>query len=118
MTTRGPICFHVTSVANRASIETHGLDWRHMGSAQTVAGGEAPELDGIWLCETEWEVEYFAGMASSVGIEAVDVWEVTLPPGGELIEDEAGYRYYPEPVPIERLRLIRRDWSVPSPFRD
>lgn len=110
--------WHVTSSENRRSIEEHGLDWRQMGIAGGVAGHatgrRTPEAEGIFLCEDWFEVEWFAQMARSTGIESVDVWEFSLEPTETAVEDQTGYRFLPHPIPRERLRLVRQDWSPPS----
>jgi hypothetical protein len=89
-----------------------------MGLVGGVAGHDVgvrtPEKEGIFLCDDWWEVEYFAQMARSSGIDSVDVWEFSLDPTETAVEDQTGYRFLPHPVPRERLRLVRQDWSPPS----
>lgn len=65
--------FHVSAVANRDSIEQHGLDWRRMGVAPGVAGGHTPELPGIFLQESE-DAHFIVEMAPF----ATDVWKVSV----------------------------------------
>lgn len=81
-----------------------------------VAGNHGtPELGGIWLVEDWDEAEYFASIAIGSGIEAVDVWEVSLGAGESLVEDDAGYWYLPTAVPADSVRLVRERWS-PNPL--
>ena len=104
---------------NRVSIETHGLDWRHMGVTNGVAGGwRQPEVDGIYLCHEEWDTQYFAEMAISAGHDKVDVWEVSLPSGSALVEGDGGYEYFPQPISRDAIRLMRQDWTPTSRFAD
>jgi hypothetical protein len=111
--------FHVSPSLNRDSIEKHGLDWRHMGATNGVAGGwQKPEVAGIYLCHDEWEVEWFAEMAISAGHPKVDVWEVSLSEGSVLVEGDGGYEYFAESVPREAIRLVRQDWTPESRFDD
>jgi hypothetical protein len=114
--------WHVTSSVNRPSIEEHGLDWRYMRLAGGVAGHatgvRTPEQEGIFLCDDWFDVEWFAQMARSAGIESVDVWEFSLEPTESAVEDQTGYRFLPHPIPRERLRLVRQDWSPPSMEED
>jgi hypothetical protein len=51
--------FHVSPVANRASITAHGLDWTRMGAARGIAGSRAPEVDGVFLCASDFDVDFF-----------------------------------------------------------
>jgi hypothetical protein len=115
--------FHVTSSLNRDSIERNGLDWRLMEAAHGVAGivdlrPHRAEVEGIYLCEGDFEVDWFAEMAIGQGHPAVDVWEVSLPDGADLVESDNGYRYYPEPIARTAIRLVKQDWSPESRFRD
>lgn len=41
--------FHVTSVRNRTSIATNGLDWTRMDGAPGIAGSPVPEQEGCFL---------------------------------------------------------------------
>jgi hypothetical protein len=110
--------FHVTSSVNRASIEKHGLDWGQMGAAHGIAGvpgaSLAPEVEGIFLLESEDELEWFAQIGIGQGHQSVDVWEASLPDDAELIETDSGYSYWPTPIPSSAIRLVRADWT-PKP---
>jgi hypothetical protein len=86
-----------------------------MGPEPGVAGNRAPaEDEGVYICDSWDEVEYFAEMAQSVGIDSLDVWEFFLSPTETITEDGTGYRFLPHPVPPERLRRVRGRWSPPS----
>jgi hypothetical protein len=98
--------WHVTSTRNRESILRHGLDWRHMSYALGIAGDETPEGECIFLARYEDEVDWFVGMSRSHH-DAVDVWEVTLE--HEPQDEVDGYLCVTEPIPAERVRLVRTD---------
>jgi hypothetical protein len=85
-----------------------------MGRVPGIAGAPRPEVAGIYICDDEWEAEYFAEMGTSHHHAAVDVWEVSIESDSDLVEDEAGgYRYMPAPIPRGKIRLVREDW-VPT----
>ena len=69
-----PTLYHVSSVANRASIEAHGLDWRLMKHAPGIAGSPSPEIDGVFLCEDRWVAAWFVELNNTDG--DVDIWAV------------------------------------------
>jgi hypothetical protein len=106
--------FHVTSVHNRHSIETYGLDWMRMKDAPGIAGSGEPEQEGCFLCLDEHEVEWFLVGNNTGG--SVDVWAVDCVDETELIESLEGHHYVAAPIPPERLSLIRRDIE-PRPRR-
>jgi hypothetical protein len=94
--------FHVSAAANRASIERHGLDWRLM-TRPGVAGSREPELDGIFVCESEGEVDFFTEMARVPS----DVWAVDV--SRRWVESgTTGWLIVPEPLPAGAVRLVRR----------
>lgn len=99
--------FHVTCVANRASIAVNGLDWRLMGDARGIAGSRVPEQQGCFLARDESETEWFVQMNNTGG--PVDVWEVTGVSADDLLESPEGYLYLPGPIPPSRLRLLRTE---------
>jgi hypothetical protein len=95
--------FHVSATANRASITEHGLDWRRMVNPG-VAGATEPELDGIFLCESEFDVEFFTDMSRVPS----DVWAVNV--SGRWVESgPSGWVFVTEPIPASALRLVRCD---------
>jgi hypothetical protein len=94
---------HVSAAANRESIAQHGLDWRLM-TRLGVAGSSGPELDGIFLCESEADVDFFTEMARV----ASDVWAVDV--AGQWVESgPSGWVIVLEPIPATAVRLVRRD---------
>jgi hypothetical protein len=99
--------FHVTSTSNRESIRRHGLDWRRMGAACGIAGSGEPEQEGCFLCEGEFEADWFVQMNNTGG--TVDVWEVTRVDAAALAESPEGHFYLPQAVPPDRLTLVRTD---------
>jgi hypothetical protein len=101
--------FHVTFTANRESIRRHGLDWRHI-TGPGIAGSETAEWQGVFLCASLEDAEFFAQMGTRRG--PVDVWSVRL--DGEWLEgapDANGgggdsWMICPQPIGRERLRLV------------
>jgi hypothetical protein len=99
--------FHVTSSANRESIDRHGLDWNLMSAARGIAGSNSPEQEGCFLCQGESEADWFACMGSSFG--PVDVWAVEGVNESDLIESPEHYFYVAFPIPRGHLKLVRQD---------
>ena len=94
--------FHATATENRQSILRHGLDWRQMGTAPGIAGSREPELPAVFLCESREEIGFFTGMSRL----PVDIWAVRV--DGLWVESGPdGWIILPEPVPPERLRLVK-----------
>ncbi len=106
-----PLHFHVSSARNRASIATHGLDWRRMGAACGIAGSPVPEQEGCFLVPDEFSADFFVRMNAPGG--PVDVWEVSGVQEAELLESPEGFAYLPAVVPPERLRLVRTEEPRP-----
>lgn len=99
--------FHVTSVANRASIEEFGLDCARMGGARGIAGSHRPEAEGCFLAADEWETDWFVQMNNTGG--PVDVWAVDGVEEHQLVDNGSGHFYLPGVIPREALTLIRID---------
>lgn len=106
--------YHVTSSANRKSIELHGLDWRH--GAGGIAGSLAPEQKGVFLARDAHQVEFFVRMGT-LRFPALDVWEVTLdedlpeglPRHHPLAREFDGFLCWMQAIPSSQLRLFKRD---------
>jgi hypothetical protein len=107
-----PTFYHVTASRNRESIERYGLDWSRMGSVSGIAGSRRPEVDGVFLCRDDGEVEFFCRMNAAGG--PVDVWQVNGVGESDLILAPEGFVYLPRPVPIEDLRLVQ-SMRLPEP---
>jgi hypothetical protein len=103
----GRVLFHVTSVANRESILTHGLDWSRMRDARGIAGSRQPELDGVFVCLDEFEVDWFVRMNNTGG--PVDVWAVDGVGDDEIVESSTGHYYVARPIAATQVRLVRTD---------
>jgi hypothetical protein len=99
--------FHVSSVQNRRSIQSHGLDASRMGVAPGVAGSTRPEADGIFLSTDEWHVDYFVRMNNTGG--PVDVWQVDGVDADRMLDNGNGYLYLPGRIPADRITLVQRD---------
>ncbi|MGH2875405.1 MAG: hypothetical protein ACRDRL_31135 [Sciscionella sp.] len=95
--------FHVSSSDNRESIERHGLDSQRMGRTLGVAGSSRPEVDGVFLCRNESEVDFFCSMNANDG--PVDVWAVDGVSDTELAQAQEGFIYLPGPIDPNRLTL-------------
>src|SRR3954463_13937655 len=111
------VAFHVSSTRNRESIREHGLDWTRMLDQPGIAGSPYAEGARVFLARDIDEAEWFVSMSRSHH-RSVDIWEATLPdeidvwretPPGPPDGEVAGYLYPTEPIPAERVRLVRRD---------
>lgn len=98
--------FHVTSISNRASIDAYGLDWRLMNSASGIAGSTRPEVDGVFVCTGEYDIDFFVRLNNTSG--PVDVWAIDGI-DEELIESGTGFFYIPHEIPREALTLVSQD---------
>lgn len=101
------IMFHVSSVLNRRSIQSYGLDSSRMGAARGIAGSTRPEADGIFLVEDEWDVSYFVRMNNTGG--PVDVWQVEGVDVDQMVDNGNGYFYLPGRIPVGQLTLVQHD---------
>jgi hypothetical protein len=92
-----------------------------MGAAHGIAGvagvSMTPEVEGVFLLDSEDEIEWFAQMGIEQGHESLDVWEVSLPVGAGVAESDEGYSYFPGPIPPEGIRLHIKDWVPRDPAR-
>jgi hypothetical protein len=103
--------WHVTSAVNRASIQEHGLDWRHMGATCGIAGATEPEMAVVFLCETVGETDFFIGFRRHARF---DVWQVDV--SGLVTEPgPTGWLIHRQPIPPHRLQLLREDIPAPPP---
>ena len=75
--------YHVTSVLNRTSILTHGLDWTRMGAAPGIAGSRRAEQEGCFLAHGDMEADWFVRMNNTGG--PVDVWQVNNVTEADLV---------------------------------
>jgi hypothetical protein len=117
------IAYHVSSSRNRESIQRHGLDWKRMQGQRGVAGSDGPERAGVFLASDLWTAEWFVQM-SRTKHQSVDIWEVTLPHDVDLDAEEPpaglpygvmdGFMHTTEPVPPDRVRLLRADAQLPD----
>ncbi len=94
--------FHVSSSLNRDSIAEHGLDWTRMGAAPSIMGRSSPELPVVFLEYHLEACDFFIRMARF----PVDVWEVDAD-GLWAESGPDGWIVVPEPIPAERLRLVK-----------
>jgi hypothetical protein len=97
--------FHVTSVLNRESIDTYGLDWTRMGAAPAIDGMREPQAEGCFLAPDR-HVNFFVGFRAN---PLVDVWLVEGIHWTQLVEGLEGFWYYPDRVPRSMMSLYRRD---------
>jgi hypothetical protein len=81
--------FHVSSTANRTSIDVHGLDWSRMSGTSGIAGSRLPEVEGIFLSQDRFTAEFFVRMNNTGG--PVDMWTVEDIDDAELVESDTGF---------------------------
>jgi hypothetical protein len=98
--------YHVTSALNRESIELHGLDWSRMGAARGIAGSASPEVEGCFLLDDEWSIDWFIETINNTG-GPVDVWAVEGIEPDQLVENGSGYFYFPDRIPRSSLTIFR-----------
>ena len=105
------MAWHVTSSVNRQSILEDGLDWRRMGAAGGVASGviyRGPEMEAVFLLEAADQADFFIGFGTH---PRFDVWQVDV--AGLVIEPGPdGWVIHRQPIPPQRLRLVRQDVSM------
>lgn len=84
-----------------------------MGAAHGIAGSMRPEQEGCFLGDA-FERDWFVRLNNTGG--PVDVWEVHGIDAADLVLSPEGYYYYPDVIPVEDLRLVRRGLSpIPRP---
>jgi hypothetical protein len=104
--------FHVTSSKNRRSIEEHGLDWTRMREARGIAGSDIPEQEGIFVCHSEVEAEFF--LMSNNGDGPLDLWAVEGVEEAELIESPEHFYFVARSIPASQVSLVRQDIEPPE----
>lgn len=100
--------FHVTSVRNRSSIQSHGLDTSRMGAAPGIASSSRPEADGIFLCDEAFTVDFFVRMNNTGG--SVDVWQVDGVDADQLVDNGNGFFTYPDGSRSSESPSCNRIW--------
>ena len=82
-----------------------------------IANSEGPEGACVFLARDLWEADWFASMGRQTH-PSLDIWEVTLlhdfdleeePPPGTVYREVDGYLCTTEPIPPDRLRLLKKD---------
>ncbi|MBV9820930.1 MAG: hypothetical protein JO144_01700 [Actinobacteria bacterium] len=104
--------FHVSSVRNRGSIRSHGLDVARMAAAPGIAGSSRPEAAGVFLCDAG-TVEFFLHVNNTGG--PVDVWQVDEVDTDRLIDNGNGFFYLPGRIAVDRITLVLREVTAPAP---
>ncbi|SDJ02514.1 hypothetical protein SAMN05444157_1340 [Frankineae bacterium MT45] len=99
--------FHVSSVRNRHSIQSYGLDASRMGAAPGIAGSTRPEAEGIFLSAEKWDVDWFVRMNNTGG--PVDVWQVDGVDADRMVGNGSGYFYFPGRIAVDQLTLVECD---------
>lgn len=84
-----------------------------MGAATGIAGSARAEQHAVFLCEDEWEVDWFTRMNNTGG--PLDVSGVDGVDLDALVESPEGYKYLPGTIEPHRLILLRRD-VIGQPF--
>ena len=75
-----------------------------MGAARGIAGSRRPELEGVFLCCGQDEVEFFCRM-NAEGTE-LDVWAVAGVDEDELMRSPNGFVYVSRPVLPSELNRV------------
>lgn len=78
-----------------------------MGAARGVAGSRRPEVEGIFVCRSEEDAEFFLLINNTGG--PVDVWSVDGIDEGLLLDNGNGFVYLPDRIPAAQVRLVRSD---------
>ena len=78
-----------------------------MALASGIAGSRRPEVEGVFLCCGDWEVDWFIDLNNTGG--PVDVWAVAGVDGADLIDNGNGHYYLARPVTPSDLTLVRQD---------
>jgi hypothetical protein len=90
-----------------------------MGATHGIAGvagvSLSPEVEGIFLLDSEDEIAWFAQMGLEQGHETMDVWQVSLPEDVELHGSDEGYQYVSAPITPDAIRLHIKDWVERDP---
>ena len=107
--------FHVTSVLNRESIDSHGLDWNRMGLAPGIGGNRTPLVEGCFLAQDEEEADFFLGFDAN---ERVDVWLIKGIHWAQLVKPPEGFWYYPDKIPRSMMSLYRRSVATWNDMED
>jgi len=90
----------------------HGLDWTLMGAAPGIAGSGSPEAEGVFLCPSEFDADFFVQINNTGG--PVDVWAVDGIAEEELITTANGFSYFPAHIPAHHLTLLNRSPEEPA----
>jgi hypothetical protein len=90
----------------------HGLDWTRMNAARGIAGSTQPEEAGVFLCLSDFDVDFCVRMNNTGG--PVDVWAVDGIEEQQLVASDSGFNYFPARIPPNRLTLVDRPPEQPS----
>ena len=83
-----------------------------MGEARGIAGSDVPEQEGIFLCDSEDEAEFFLMFNSGDGL--LDLWAVEGVQQDELIESSEHFYFVVRSIPASQVSLVRQDIDPPE----
>jgi hypothetical protein len=84
-----------------------------MGVARGIAGSDRPEIEGVFLCQSEFDVEFFLRFDATK--LPLDVWAVEGVDDADLVESMEGFLYLPAPIPPTRVTLLRAGNTARKP---
>jgi hypothetical protein len=87
-----------------------------MGAAPGIAGSSRPEADGIFLCDSEFTVEFFLQINNTGG--PVDVWQVDGVDAEQMLDNGSGFFYLPGRISVDRITLVQQDLAGGDPLAD
>ncbi|GAQ68999.1 hypothetical protein T45_00719 [Streptomyces turgidiscabies] len=85
-----------------------------MGAARGIAGSRRSEVEGVFVCRSEEEAEFFLQIINNTG-GPVDLWSVDGVDEELLLDNGNGFVYLPGRISAEQVSLVRSDVS---PQRD
>lgn len=87
-----------------------------MGAAPGIAGSREPEIDGVFVCASEFDAGFFIRMNNTGG--PVDLWIIDGIDEEQLLTTGSRFSYYPGPITAGSLTLARESLPPASPHAD
>ena len=83
-----------------------------MGETLGIAGSDGPEQEGIFLCDSADEAEFFLRFNNGDG--PLDLWAVEGVEQAELIESPEHFYFVARSIPASQVSLARQDIEPPE----
>lgn len=83
-----------------------------MREARGIAGSDIAEQEGIFLCDSESEAEFFLRFDNGDG--PFDLWAVEGVDQAELLESPEHFYFIARPIPPSQVSLVRQDIEPPE----